>query len=37
MWKIGDQPKYAFFIRRGCFEFFECPESVILFFNIIEI
>ena len=26
MWKVGEKPEFAFLIKKGTFEFIDCPE-----------
>lgn len=27
LWRVGDTPEFAFIIKKGSFEFFDCPEQ----------
>jgi hypothetical protein len=30
LWKVGDIPEFAFLVKRGTFEFIDCPEQVVI-------
>lgn len=33
MWRAGEKANFAFFVKKGCFSFFDCPEEDLLDFD----